>query len=75
MQSIVNFFTGIADVLTVAFDWFIGFLKDLAYMVVMTGKVLASLPGYFSWLPEELVALIVTAFTFVVLYKILGREG
>lgn len=75
MQSIVNFFTGIADAVTSVFDWFISFLQDIVYMVVMTGKVLASIPSYFSWLPDELIVLIATLFAFVVLYKILGREG
>lgn len=75
MDAIIGFFQGIADVLTGAIDFLIGMIEDIVYIVQLTGKAVASIPGYFTWLPAPVVALIVTIFAVVVVYKILGREG
>lgn len=75
MGAIVDFFTGIADAVAGVIDWFAGFLADAVYLVQLTGKFLAQIPSYFSWMPPEMVSMIVTIFGIVVLYKILGREG
>lgn len=75
MDAIIKFFTGIADAVTAAFDFLFSFIADLVYLVQLTGKFLVQIPLYFSWLPGELLALVILIFTIVVLYKVLGREG
>lgn len=75
MDAILNFFSGIADAISSLFDFVFGIVSDLVYLVGLTGKFLAQIPAYFSWLPSQLVTLLVTIFAIVVLYKILGREG
>lgn len=75
MDAILQFFGGIADAVGAAFDFLVGLISDLVYLVQLTGKFLAQIPVYFSWLPAELLTLIVLIFTIVVLYKVLGREG
>lgn len=75
MDAILNFFSGIADAVSSLFDFVFGVVSDLVYLVGLTGKFLAQIPAYFSWLPSQLVTLLVTIFAIVVLYKILGREG
>lgn len=75
MDAIINFLKGIGDGIVAVFDFFIGFLADLVYLVQLTAKFLAQIPLYFSWLPSEMLALIGLIFAIVVLYKILGREG
>ena len=75
MDVIIEFFSGIADAIIALFDFLISFLGDLVYIVQLTGLYLSQIPSYFSWLPAELVTIIVTLFSIVVIYKITGREG
>ena len=75
MQAIIDFFSGIADIISGAIDFVIGFFSDIVYMIKLTGKFLGQIPNYFSWLPAEVLAVVVLIFTIVVLYKVLGREG
>lgn len=75
MRAIIKFFTGIADLLSGAIDFLIGFIADIVYLVRLTGKAVSAIPGLFALLPSSAVALIGVIFTVVVLYKILGREG
>lgn len=75
MDAIITFFEGIAAVLTGAVDFLIGLIQDIVYIVQLTAKAVASIPSYMSWLPAPVVALLVTIFAVVVIYKILGREG
>lgn len=75
MDALLQFFQGIGNAITAFFDFVFSFLGDLVYLVKLTGKFLAAIPGYFSWLPPELLALLSVIFSIVVLYKVLGREG
>lgn len=75
LKTIADFFTGIADVVTSLIDFVVGFIEDLVYVVTLCGQFVLKIPTYFSWLPGEVVTLIVLLFGVVVIYKILGREG
>lgn len=75
MDAIIEFFTGIADAVSAAFGFLFGLISDIVYLVQLTGKFLSQLPLYFSWIPGELLTLIMLISTIVVLYKVLGREG
>lgn len=75
MQAIIDFFTGIGETINVILDFIISLFKDLIFMIQFVGKVLLNIPGYFDWLPAELVALLVVGFGLVAIYKLLGREG
>lgn len=75
MQAIADFLSGIGDAILAVVDFVIGFFSDLIFMIQMLGNIMVSIPGYFSWLPGEIVSSLVLIFTLVVLYKILGREG
>lgn len=70
-DMLVNFF----EVIMSLVDFVIGFVEDIVYVVKLCGKFVPKIPDYFSWLPTEVLALIVTAFSVVVIYKVLGREG
>lgn len=75
MQAVVDFLSGIGDAFLAVIDFVIGFFSDLIFMIQMLGSIMVSIPGYFSWLPGEIVSPLLLIFTLVVLYKILGREG
>lgn len=75
MDALLQFFQGIGTAITSIFDFIFSMVSDLVYLVGLTGKFLAHIPSYFSWLPPQLLTLLVSIFSIVVLYKIFGREG
>ena len=75
MDAVISFFQGIGNAITSAIDFVVSLISDIVYMIQLTGKFLAQLPGYFSWMPPEISALLLVLFAIVVIYKILGREG
>lgn len=75
MDAVVSFFKGIGEAIIAAFEFLISFFQDLLYAIQLLGRVLASIPGYLSWLPDPMLVLLLTLFSIVVIYKILGREG
>lgn len=75
MDAIVSFFSGVGNAIVSVFDFVISFFSDLIYVIQLLGKVVLSIPNYFSWLPSGISALLITLFAIVVIYKILGREG
>lgn len=75
MGALTNFLSGIGEGLLAVVTFVIDFFKDIAYLVKLTGEFVLKVPDYLSWLPAEVLALLVTTFTIVVLYKVLGREG
>lgn len=75
MQTLLDFFAGIGNAITAAFDFVISFFQDLIYMIKLLGKVVLNIPNYFTWLPAPALALLVLIISLVVVYKVLGREG
>lgn len=75
MDAIIGFFSAIGDFIVGGFDFLLGIIRDLVYIVKLTGKAVGAIPRLFSFLPPAAVALLVTIFGVVVIYKILGREG
>lgn len=75
MDAIIGFFAGFADVIVGLVDFVIGLVGDLVYVSQITGKAVASIPSYFTWVPAPVLVLLLAVFAIVVLYKILGREG
>lgn len=75
LDTIKKFIQGISDMLLTLWDFVIDFFEDIAYVVELTTSFVVGIPTYFSWLPAELLALIVAIFGVVVIYKVLGREG
>lgn len=75
MKDILEFLKGIGNAITSLIDFLISFVQDLVYIVQLTGEFVVNIPSYFSWLPSAAVTLIVTIFSVVVIYKIMGREG
>lgn len=75
MSAIIDFFNSLGDIISGAVEFLISTMKDIVFIVKSTGVVLASIPSYFSWLPTQLLTILLSIFGVVVIYKILGREG
>lgn len=74
VKGIWKFFKSLMTSIPKLIDFAIGFLEDIVYLIEMTAKAIFHIPDYVSWLPENMIAVIITVFGIVVVYKILGRE-
>lgn len=74
MSAILNFIQGIASGVQAGIDFLLGLIQDVAYIVELTATFVVQIPDYLSWLPAPVLAIIVSIFIVVVVYKILGRE-
>lgn len=75
MQAVIDFFVAIADGLLAIVDFVGSLVEDVLYVVQLTGEFVSSIPDYLSFLPAPVLAIVVSMFAVVVIYKILGREG
>lgn len=75
MGTVKDVIASLGQFASSGFDFVIGIFEDIVYMIQLTAEFVAGIPDYFSWLPAEAVALIVSIFSIVVIYKVLGREG
>lgn len=74
MQAIVDFLSSIGSAILAGIDFVVSFFEDLVYIIQLTGRFLAQLPSFFSWLPAPVVSVLLTTFAIVVVYKIAGRD-
>lgn len=70
-EMLKSFFQTVGELIAYVF----GLIDDTVYVIKLLGKVIIRLPDLFSWLPSQIVALLLLTITVVVLYKVLGREG
>lgn len=75
LGDIGSFLEAIGDAILFGVQYLVDFMSDIAYVIRLTGEFVADIPQYFSWLPSQIVAIIVSLFGIVVIYKIIGREG
>lgn len=75
MNALLDFLKGIGNAIVSVIDFVMGLFEDLVYMIKLLGQVVLNIPNYFSWLPPQILALVVLIISIVVIYKILGREG
>ena len=74
MQAIVDFLSSIGSAILAGIDFVVSFFEDLVYIIQLTGRFLAQLTSFFSWLPSSVVSGLLTTFAIVVVYKIAGRD-
>ncbi len=75
MSGIISFLESIGNAIVAAIGFVISFFGDVVYLIQLLAKAVGSIPEYLSWLPGELVALVMILIAVVMIYKILGREG
>lgn len=74
LDSIFDAISKIIEFLNTIWEFITDFLKDTFSMIKLVGETVAQIPDYLSFLPAEIVAVFVSIFSVVVIYKILGRE-
>lgn len=75
MREILDFLKGLGEIITSLANFVFGLIEDLLYVVRLLGSLVVKIPDMIGFLPSAAVALVVTTFTIVLIYKILGREG
>ena len=75
MDAIIKFFKGIADAVSAALSFLIGFIEDIVYVIKLTGQFVLCIPDYLGFLPSAVLSIVIVIFGVVVIYKVLGREG
>lgn len=74
MDALAGFFEGIGSAITGFFSFVFSLVEDVVYLVQLTGKMLSQIPAFLAWLPPGVSAILLTAITIAVLYKVLGRD-
>lgn len=74
MQAVVNAVKELIEMVGTIFDFIIGFIQDLVYIVKLLGQFVLNIPQYFGWLPTAALSLISVAFTIVVIYMVSNRK-
>lgn len=75
LSTLKEYIIGIGELFSSLYHFVLDFFSDIVYVVKLTAQFVANIPNYFSWLPAPVLALIVSIFAVVVIYKVLGREG
>lgn len=74
LDYLMSAFNGIWDWISMMVGYFgniiVFTIRGLQFAGVMFGT-LVNLPGYFSWLPEACISLLISIFTFIVAIKII----
>ena len=75
MDAIINFFEGLGDILLSLVDFVVSFFSDLVWIIQTLTWAMSQIPSLLSWIPEEILVIILGTLSVVVIYKIMGREG
>lgn len=75
LSTLKEYIVGIGELFVSIYEFVLDFFADVVYVIKLTANFVARIPSYFSWLPAPVLALVVSIFAVVVIYKVLGREG
>lgn len=73
-DALVNGIQSIIDFFSMIIDFVITMFTDIAKMAVALGQAVAEIPNYLGFFPSSILAILITIFGIVVVYKILGRD-
>lgn len=75
VKSIVSMLRNMFDVFNSVVDFVVSFFQDLVSIIKLVGQSVLKIPDYLSAIfPPEFIAIVVLAFSIVVIYKVLGRD-
>lgn len=73
MNALFSWLSGFASAISGALDFLLGLVLDLVYVVRLLGRFLTLVPVFFSWLPPQLLTIIIAAVSIAVIFKLIGR--
>ncbi len=74
LDGIIDILTKIGDFFSSVVDFIVSIFTDLANFIKLLGQFVAKFPDWFSWLPVEILTLLVLFIGVVVLLRVLGRD-
>ena len=74
LDSIFDAIGKIVEFLNTLWDFVLDFLNNTFNLIKLVGETVTLIPDYLSWLPAPVIALVVSIFSIVIIYKILGRD-
>lgn len=75
VSGIFDTISKIGDAIVWFFQFIVGIVKDIAYVIELTGTALLHLDDWFYAMPSIITSILAVFFTVAVLYKVLGRDN
>ena len=76
LKKVRDIIVGGFEAIGTFFEWVGGLFQDIINLGVQAGKAVANIGVWFTgFIPAPALALLLTIFGVVIIYKILGREG
>ena len=73
MNALFTWLSGLGSAISGALDFLLGLVLDLVYVVRLLGRFLTLVSVFFSWLPPQLLTIIIAAVSIAVIFKLIGR--
>lgn len=73
-EAFVSFVQGFGNFLDNITSFIFHFYHDLVYYISLLIKAHASLPQYFAFLPSTVISILLTTFSLVIVFQVLGRQ-
>lgn len=74
MGAILDFIKGIADGVLAGIEFLRSLVEDIFYLAQSMANIVSQLPDYFSFFPPQVLAMILSIFVVVVIFRVIGRD-
>lgn len=74
MQAIINGLNSIIEFFQTIWEFIVSFVQDIIYIIKSLAQLVLRIPSYFSWLPSQVLTLLLTAISVAVVYKVVNRD-
>lgn len=75
MSAIIDFFATLGDAIIALIEFVVKMVSDLVWFVGFLAEMLPAMPAFFAWLPSGFVAILIAAFSIVIILRVLGRSS
>lgn len=74
LQTIIDFFSGLYDIIAGILDFVITMLHDMVYFAISLAKIPLNIVSYISWIPAGLLYAVTGVISLIIVLRILGRD-
>ena len=73
MDAIFQVFEAIGNAIAFVIYFVVSLFLDLVWLIQFLGNIVAAIPSYFSWLPSELLAVLIAVIGAAFVLRLMGR--
>lgn len=73
MDALFQVFEAIGSAIAFVINFVVTLFMDLVWLIQMLGQIVAAIPGYFAWLPAELLSILIVIIGAALVLRIMGR--